>query len=279
MAKSPDRALRLNLRGLEEAEAGMDHWRVFYHQTEWEPARTAVVICDMWDKHWCKSAMARVAEMAPHMNTVISQLRQRGLLIIHCPSETMNYYQGAPGRILAQSAPKAEPRIPFLVWRGLDTNRESSLPIDDSGGSCDHELRCHGKALWRHEIDSIEIAEGDAITDNSEAYNLMRQRGVTNVIVMGVHLNLCVLGRPFSIRQMVAQGQNVVLMRDLTDCLHNTRRKPYVDHFTANDLMTWHIEKYWCPSITSDQIIGGRQFRFAADPNSAMRKGATVLTV
>ena len=161
----------------------------------------------------------------------------------------------------------------------LDTNRESSLPIDDSGGSCDHELRCHGKALWRHEIDSIEIAEGDAITDNSEAYNLMRQRGVTNVIVMGVHLNLCVLGRPFSIRQMVAQGQNVVLMRDLTDCLHNTRRKPYVDHFTANDLMTWHIEKYWCPSITSDQIIGGRQFRFAADPNSAMRKGATVLTV
>ena len=52
----------------------------------------------------------------------------------------------------------------------------------------------------------------------------MRQRGVTNVIVMGVHLNLCVLGRPF-IRQMVAQGQNVVLMRDLTDCLHNTPKK------------------------------------------------------
>ena len=29
--------------------------------------------------------------------------------------------------------------------------------------------------------------------------------------------------------------------------------------------MTWHIEKYWCPTITSDQIIGGSPFRFADD--------------
>ena len=26
----------------------------------------------------------------------------------------------------------------------------------------------------------------------------MRQRGITNVIVMGVHINMCVLGRPFA---------------------------------------------------------------------------------
>ena len=23
---------------------------------EWEPAKTALVICDMWDQHWCKGA-------------------------------------------------------------------------------------------------------------------------------------------------------------------------------------------------------------------------------
>jgi alpha-L-fucosidase len=76
---------------------------------------------------------------------------------------------------------------------------------------------------------------------------------------------MCVLGRPFSIRQMIYQGQNVVLVRDLTDSMYNSRQKPYVDHFTGNDLVTWHVEKYWCPTITSDQIIGGRPFRFAAD--------------
>ena len=45
----------------------------------------------------------------------------------------------------------------------------------------------------------------------------MRQRGIIHVIVMGVHINMRVRGRPFAIRQKVAQGQNVLLMRDLTD--------------------------------------------------------------
>jgi hypothetical protein len=35
---------------------------------DWDPARAAVVICDMWDAHHCVSAAARVAEIAPRMN-------------------------------------------------------------------------------------------------------------------------------------------------------------------------------------------------------------------
>ena len=54
----------------------------------------------------------------------------------------------------------------------------------------------------------------------------MRQRGIENVIVMGVHTNMCVLGRPFAIRQMVYQGQNVVLMRDMTDTMYNPQMRP-----------------------------------------------------
>jgi hypothetical protein len=54
-------------------------------------------------------------------------------------------------------------------------------------------------------------------------------------------------------------------VRDLTDSMYNSRRKPFVDHFTGNDLVRWHIEKYWCPTISSDQILGGQPFRFAAD--------------
>ncbi|HCP13998.1 MAG TPA: protein-signal peptide and transmembrane prediction, partial [Planctomycetaceae bacterium] len=69
---------------------------------------------------------------------------------------------------------------------------------------------------WTRQHPAIQIAAGDAITDSAEAFYLMKQRGIKNVIVMGVHTNMCVLGRPFSIRQMVLQGQNVVLMRDMT---------------------------------------------------------------
>jgi alpha-L-fucosidase len=260
--------LELQLRSLKETQPGSDQWQVLETRTNWAPQATAVVICDMWDAHWCKGAAARVAEMAPRMNDTIAALRARGVLIIHCPSETMKFYEGSPGRKLAQSAPPVSPPAP-----PPDLAPTPSLPIDDSDGGCDDVPSCQQPRVypWQREIPTLEIKDGDAITDNSEAYNLMRQRGITNVIVMGVHENLCVLGRPFSIKKMVQAGQNVVLMRDLTDTMYNSRRRPWVDHFTGTDLVAWYIEKYWCPTITSDQILGGKPFRFAADTKPERR--------
>lgn len=270
-AESSD-PLDLNLRQLQKLNTGADQWEQVTNHARWEPTRTAAVVCDMWNQHWCKGATARVSEMAPRMNDVISELRRRGVLIIHCPSDTMRFYEGTPGRKLAQAAPRIDAGLE--TWAKLDTTRESALPIDDADGGCADDPPCTPATQapwpWQHQIDTIQIKDGDAITDRAEAFYLMRQRGITNVIVMGVHENMCVLGRPFSIRQMVKQGQNVVLVRDLTDTMYNPRKKPFVDHFTGMDLMTWHIEKYWCPTVTSDQIIGGKPFRFAADTNRSV---------
>jgi hypothetical protein len=41
--------------------------------------------------------------------------------------------------------------------------------------------------------------------------------------------------------------------------------RPQVDHFTGTDLVVDHVEKYWCPTITSVDLVGGKPFRFAAD--------------
>lgn len=265
----PPSALTLHLRRLVETAPASGQWTQTESVARWEPRATAVVVCDMWDQHWCKGATARVAEMAPRMNQVLSELRRRGVLIIHCPSETMDFYKDTPQRRLAQRAPKVD--LQEIRQRCLprQPQREPPLPIDDSDGGCDDQPRCQeGKwppFPWSCEIATLEIKAGDAVTDSAEAYYLMHQRGITNVIIMGVHENMCVLGRPFAIRQMVQLGQNVVLLRDLTDTMYNSRRRPFVDHFTGTDLVCWHIEKYWCPTITSDQIIGGRPFRFAAD--------------
>jgi hypothetical protein len=38
-------------------------------------SQTALVICDMWDKHWCKSATRRVGELGPHVNELANALR------------------------------------------------------------------------------------------------------------------------------------------------------------------------------------------------------------
>ena len=256
--------LELHTRSRHETSRGSGDWQVVEKTVAWEPKETAVVICDMWNQHWCKGATARVAEMAPRMNQVISEARKRGVFIIHCPSDTMKYYEGTPGRQLAQAAPKVTPPVPFGNC-GLDMGRESALPIDDSDGGCDDSPQCPGGSPWTHEIDTLEIKDGDAITDSVEAYYLMQQRGIKNVIVMGVHGNMCVLGRPFAVRQMVKEGKNVLLMRDMIDTMYNSRKWPYVGHFAGTRLIAEHIEKYWCPSIASTDFLGGEPFHFKGD--------------
>jgi hypothetical protein len=40
------------------------------------------------------------------MNEVLKAARAKGMLIIHCPGDTLGFYQDHPGRKLAQAAPK-----------------------------------------------------------------------------------------------------------------------------------------------------------------------------
>jgi len=266
---SPDflqaESVTLRARSRERIQAESTETRVLEKELRWDAARTAVVVCDMWDRHHCPDATTRVGEMAPRMDRVLAAARRLGMLIIHCPSDTMEFYKDHPGRRLAQQAPKVETKVPLQGWCSLNGVKEPPLPIDDSDGGCDGCPECPGYRAWSRQHPGLRIEDGDAITDSVEAFYLMRQRGITNVIVMGVHVNMCVLGRPFAIRQMVAQGQNVVLMRDMTDSMYHHRKAPYVSHVRGTEMVVEHIEQYWCPSITSVDFIGGEPFRFQED--------------
>ena len=185
--------LKLNLRSRTPIgeESGRD--KLVVKSANWDPSKTAIVVCDMWDHHTCPNAERRVGEMAPRMNEVLKAARAKGVFIIHCPSGTMKFYENHPGRKLAQSAPVVEPKRKLENWCYLDQDREGSLPIDDSDGGCDCERtwKPGDPFPWTRQNKLLDIVDGDAITDSAEAYYLMRQRGIENVIVMGVHTNMC----------------------------------------------------------------------------------------
>ena len=79
----------------------------------WDLAKTAIIICDMWDDHWCDGAARRVAEMAGPMNDVVQKAREHGILIIHAPSSTVEFYEGTVQRKRAQDAPFAATPVPL----------------------------------------------------------------------------------------------------------------------------------------------------------------------
>jgi hypothetical protein len=61
------------------------------------------------------------------------------------------------------------------------------------------------------------------------------------------------------------RGWDIGLVRDLADTMYNSRAWPYVNHFRGTDLIVEHIEKYVCPTVTSDQLLGGSPFHFRED--------------
>jgi len=246
---------------------------------QWQPHETAIIVCDMWDLHHCKNAVTREREFAPRMNELLEAARAAGVLIIHAPSDCMRAYENHPARARAKAAPRAA-RVPDKIseWcRSIPAEEGAKYPLDQTDGGADDDPAEHAawaqqleakglnpRAPWTRQIDVLRIdPDLDAISDSGvEVWNLLEARGIKNVILMGVHVNMCVAGRPFGLRQMAKNGKHVVLMRDLTDAMYNPARWPYVDHYRGTALFVEHVEKYICPTITSDQIIGGKPFVF-----------------
>ena len=265
--------LSLRTRQVVKLPDGSQEFRVENRKAIWNPKKTALIICDMWDDHWCHGAAARVNELAVPMNKLVHKLRDQGVFIIHAPSTCVDFYKDSPQRKRALAAPFAKAPIALsektrwgTKWCYPVTEREPELPIDDSDMGCDCAKKCAITSPWKRQNKLIDIKEDDAISDDGqEVYNLLQERGIDNVLIAGVHLNMCVLGRSFAIRQMSLLGKNVVLVRDMTDTMYNHEMKPRVNHFQGSDLVVEHVEKYWRPTTLSSDLAGGAPFRFRED--------------
>ena len=223
----------------------------------WDVAQTAIIICDMWDTHTCNLSAQRVAAMAPRMNQAVNAARSLGVQIIHAPSDTMKFYEGTPQRERMQRAPMASSPRPILNRCPRDSAEERNFPIDDAANDCDDPIvkKWVGPYPWKREHPAIDIVGFDGVSDNGqEIYNFCKQEGITNIALMGVHTNICILNRGFGVRQMTQLGFHVVLVRDLTDAMYDPRTRPFVSHTRGTELVIEHIETRWCPSILSDDL-------------------------
>ena len=243
--------LRLPLRSRVEAFKGSGVWREVQLDETLPIPQTAILICDMWDKHWCTGANVRVAALVKKMEPFLEDARQKGMIVVHAPSETMPYYAGAPQRLkmlqLPHFAPPAE----------LKLSEPPPLPIDDSRGGCDTPGETEHQA-WHCENPGLRIGPEDYISDNGqEIYNLLRSRGIETVFYTGVHANMCILRRTFAIKQMTKWGVRCILLRDLTDAMYNPEDAPHVSHAEGTELVIEYIEKYWSPTALSGDLREG----------------------
>ncbi len=248
MAKNKSYLL-LNLRTQVVTHRGSGFWDQVTVPKRFPVAETAILLCDLWDGHWCSGAARRAAPLAEKANGVIAAARRDGVQIIHSPSGTMRHYARRPQRRKIVEAPRAETPEP------IDLPIPPPLPIDDSDGGCDTG-ETDPTAVWSGQHPAIEIIEDDVISDDGpEIFGFMRASGIFNLVVMGVHANMGVLDRSSGIKQMTAWGVRGVLARDLTDANYNPERAPYVSHDRGTELVVEHIERHWCPTVLSEDLL------------------------
>jgi nicotinamidase-related amidase len=239
---------------LARDERGCAYWKLVNENVEINPEKTALLICDMWNRHWAKGATLRVGELAPRINKLISFFRGKGMLVIHAPSDTMEFYKGHPARERLLSSVSSMP-AGFKDDREIVEVKEHPLPIDDSDqGSDTGEDQDQAKIVWVRENEKIDIDnEKDIIAgDEGELIrSYLRFKGINKILFTGVHTNMCILTwRTFGMVPMLRRDFQTILLESYTDAMYNPGRPPYVSHNEGTRLVCSYIRKFYAP--TSD---------------------------
>ncbi len=212
-----------------------------------DPKRVGVIAVDVWNFHWCKTATMRVDAIVPRMNKALDAARSLGMTVMLCPSDVVENYVGYPQREAIFALPKIP--VPSVV-------NVTCPPVPDAGGCACGRERCDVNYGWDGMHPALRIGADDWMPDTqAEVYALCKKYGLTHLIYVGFHTQVCLLGKPMGLKAMKSAGLNCVLARDMTDA------HPGYDparNFTPDlntEQVVEHFEKHLAPTIQFQQEL------------------------
>ncbi|MDR3289687.1 MAG: cysteine hydrolase [Rickettsiales bacterium] len=241
--------LQLSVEQLKDDENGCGYWDRSDVFKKIPTEKTALLICDMWDKHWSNGATLRTGNLALKINDLANFLRKQNVLIIHSPSDCCKKYYANNQARLRASQNLNNYNDNKIVWQ----INKKSLPIDDTDGGSDSnnkKTEIVNDNVWQQQHPSIIIDdEKDIIADNGkEIRSYLKLKKIELVLFCGVHTNMCILGRNFGIYSMLERDYKTLLMEDYTDSMYNPNSPPYTSHDEGTKLVVSFIRKFVCPT-------------------------------
>jgi NPCBM/NEW2 domain/Chitobiase/beta-hexosaminidase C-terminal domain len=196
---------------------------------------------------WCKTATMRVDAFVPRINRALESARSLGMTVMLCPSDVVENYAGYPQREKVMMLPPIT--VPHLVTIHCP-------PVPDAGGCACGRERCAGNYGWDGMHPGLRIGPDDWMPDTqAEVFALCQQRGLTHLIYVGFHTQVCLLGKPMGLRAMKTAGLRCVLARDMTDAHpgYDPSRDFTPDLNTAQ--VVEHFEKHLSPTIHLQETL------------------------
>lgn len=177
-----------------------------------DPAKTAIIIIDPWNYHWCMTCTERFGAMTPRLNKVLASARSMGMTVIWAPTEVASQYSGTIQRERMAEAPRLE------VPKARTHKVKFTAPVAAKGCECGPGIACPADNGQSAICPLLEIGEDDYIAAGAqEVYSLTKHKGIESVIYMGIATNMCCYFRTEGIRSMYSAGLDVAMARDMTD--------------------------------------------------------------
>lgn len=212
-----------------------------------DPRRVGVIAVDVWNYHWCKTATMRVDAIVPRLNKALEAARDLGMTVMLCPSDVVDNYVGYPQREAIFALPKIP--VPNVV-------NVTCPPVPDAGGCACGRERCAVNYGWDGMHPALRIGDGDLMPDTqAEVYAICQNYGLTHLIYVGFHTQVCLLGKPMGLKAMKTAGLNCVLARDLTDAHPGYDPSRQFTPDLNTEQVVEHFEKHLAPTIHFQQEL------------------------
>ena len=219
-----------------------------------DPSKVAVLVIGMWSGHQCLVADRILHELSPKVDSFLRMCRSNQMKVIFGSSSLTKLPKYAALRKNMKGLSFAK-----LVDHGLSF---SPIPFDDSDGGVNER----NPNFKRDDVDlhpAIEVFDTDAMSDNSkEILNYLHHHNIELLLVVGVHTNMCVLDRPYGIKNLARYGFPMAIVRDLADPMVKPDGVRVKDRDDAKEKIVRFIEQHFCPSVDSRDFIylkGGKQ--------------------
>jgi hypothetical protein len=232
-------------------------------QEEVDPAKVGMIAVDVWNHHWCKTATMRVDAFVPRINRALAAARSLGMTVMLCPSDVVDNYVGFPQR---------ESVLALQIGSVPKVMEVTCPPVPDAGGCACGRERCAGNYGWDGMHPALKMGEGDWMPDTqAEVYAICQQRGLTHLIYVGFHTQVCLLGKPMGLRAMKSAGLQCVLARDMTDAHpgYDPARKFTPDLNTEQVIE--HFERHLAPTIHLQRELEQLDLWDSAEPVDPVR--------
>lgn len=233
--------------GIEWTEANTGHACL-----DWEIplSQAALVLVDVWDKHYLADTDARAQEIILNkIRPLLGESRRAGLQLIHAPSPRLAE-QYPERRVDPGAEERRRADWPPPAFRNKEAAyQQFAQPFEPRGRERDElaaSYRIHPAA--EPEGGDVVIATGE------ELHCYCEREQILFLLYLGFYTNACILLRDYGTLEMARRGYEIVLLSDCTTGMESCETHGELWQTRSAILSLEMFGKY---SITSQQLLAG----------------------